>query len=56
VGHEFPNGVVPTMERVHPTPIYEFLAWMLIALILWKLSGSAIQKGERTGAGFSFIT
>src|SRR5271154_6442772 len=33
----FPNGVVPTMQRVHPTPIYEFLAAGLIAWLLWKL-------------------
>src|SRR5262249_8561290 len=48
-GMSFPNGVVPTTERVHPTPIYEFLAWMLIALILWKLGSGAIEKGEPTG-------
>jgi len=48
-GMSFPNGVVPTRERVHPTPIYEFLAWMLIALILWKLGSGAIEKGEPTG-------
>ena len=47
-GMSFPNGVVPTTERVHPTPIYEFLVWMLIAWILWKLGNSAIQKGELT--------
>lgn len=47
-GISFPNGVVPTTDRVHPTPIYEFLAWMLIAWVLWKLGSSAIQKGEPT--------
>ena len=25
-GMSYPNGVVPTTERVHPTPIYEMLA------------------------------
>src|SRR5215813_14265551 len=48
-GMSFPNGVVPTTDRVHPTPIYEFLAWMVIALILWKLGSGAIQKGKPTG-------
>src|ERR1700716_3400275 len=48
-GMSFPNGVVPTTDRVHPTPLYEFFAWMLIALVLWKLGNSSIQKGERTG-------
>lgn len=47
-GMSFPNGVVPTTDRVHPTPLYEFFAWMLIAFILWRLGSSAIQKGERT--------
>ncbi len=47
-GMSFPNGVMPTTDRVHPTPIYEFLAWMLIAWILWKLGSGAIQKGEPT--------
>jgi len=27
-GMSFPNGVMPTTDRVHPTPVYEFLAWM----------------------------
>src|SRR5258706_12473577 len=35
-GMSFPNGVVPTNERVHPTPLYEFFAWMLIAYVLWR--------------------
>jgi phosphatidylglycerol:prolipoprotein diacylglycerol transferase len=48
-GMSFPNGVVPTTDRVHPTPLYEFLAWMLFALILWKLGNGAIRKGELTG-------
>jgi len=47
-GMSFPNGVVPTMDRVHPTPLYEFFAWILIALILWKLGSGAIRKSEPT--------
>jgi phosphatidylglycerol:prolipoprotein diacylglycerol transferase len=54
-GMSFPNGVVPTTERVHPTPIYEFLAWMLIALILWKLGSARIQKGQNTGGRIFFF-
>jgi phosphatidylglycerol---prolipoprotein diacylglyceryl transferase len=42
-GMSFPNGVVPTTERVHPTPIYEFLIWMLIAMILWQLGKKALS-------------
>ena len=33
----YPEGVVPTDEEVHPTPIYESLAMGLIALGLWHL-------------------
>lgn len=33
----YPNGVVPTTERVHPTPIYESLAMGIAAIVLWRL-------------------
>lgn len=33
----FPHGVVPTLQRVHPTPAYEALAAFAIALLLWRL-------------------
>lgn len=51
-GMSFPNGVVPTTERVHPTPIYEFLIWMAIAALLWYL-GSRALRGS-TGKGVIF--
>ena len=35
-GMSFPNGLVPTTERVHPTPIYEMLASLGIFWFLWK--------------------
>jgi len=47
-GMSFPNGVMPTTDRVHPTPVYEFIVWMLIALVLWKSGSGAIRKGEPT--------
>lgn len=50
-GMSFPNGVVPTTERVHPTPIYEFLIWMLIAAILWQMGKKALS-GEAPGRVF----
>src|SRR5881296_4384932 len=43
-GMSFPNGVVPTTERVHPTPLYEFFIWLVIAAILW-------QMGKKTAIG-----
>jgi len=36
-GVSFPDGLVPTSARVHPTPIYELLASCLIAWCLWRL-------------------
>src|ERR1700729_2637997 len=36
-GMSFPNGLVPTTQRVHPTPIYELIAACVITWILWKM-------------------
>ena len=36
-GMSFPNGLVPTTDRVHPTPIYEFIVACGIAWWLWRL-------------------
>ena len=44
----FPNGVVPTTERVHPTPIYEFIIWMAIAAFLWRMGTKAL-RGPKAG-------
>jgi phosphatidylglycerol---prolipoprotein diacylglyceryl transferase len=33
----YPHGEVPTTERVHPTPVYETLASLLIFAVLWRL-------------------
>src|SRR5215211_3832301 len=32
----YPDGTVPTTEKVHPTPIYETLAMGLLAWALWR--------------------
>ena len=36
-GMAYPDGVVPTDDVVHPTPIYETLAMGLGAWVLWRL-------------------
>jgi phosphatidylglycerol:prolipoprotein diacylglycerol transferase len=36
-GMSFPNGLVPTTQRVHPTPIYELIVACAIAWWLWKM-------------------
>jgi phosphatidylglycerol---prolipoprotein diacylglyceryl transferase len=33
----YPDGVVPTTEEVHPTPVYETLAMGAAAIVLWRL-------------------
>ena len=33
----YPDGTVPTTDKVHPTPVYEALAMGGVALVLWKL-------------------
>ena len=48
-GMSFPNGVVPTTERVHPTPLYEFAAWMAIAYILWRIGGRLLREKKPGG-------
>ena len=40
----YPDGVVPTDEEVHPTPIYETLTMGLAALLLWRLR-DALRPG-----------
>lgn len=58
-GMSFPNGIVPTMDRVHPTPIYEFLSCALIAAILWRISTKALSRGGSHGeviGGYLILT
>ncbi|PYP86385.1 MAG: hypothetical protein DMG65_18925 [Candidatus Angelobacter sp. Gp1-AA117] len=59
-GMAFPNGLVPTTKTcpewgapancaVHPTPVYEFIAGVLIFLYLWKRGRRAIQHPLAAG-------
>jgi len=45
-GMSFPKGIDPTVVRVHPTPLYEMAAGILIAAWLWRRAG----KPHATGA------
>ncbi len=47
-GMSFPDGLVPTTQRVHPTPIYELIVACLIAWWLWKIGARQIAAGVRT--------
>src|SRR6266853_2068384 len=51
-GMSFPNGVVPTTERVHPTPLYEFFIWMLIGAFLWHMGTKALRGPKAKGEIF----
>jgi phosphatidylglycerol:prolipoprotein diacylglycerol transferase len=53
-GMSFPNGLVPTTERVHPTPIYEFLGAMLIGYILWRIGARSVGGLRPAGEVFAF--
>src|SRR5271170_2971564 len=44
-GMSFPNGLVPTIQRVHPTPIYELIAACVIAQMLWWMGHLQILRG-----------
>src|SRR6202795_76655 len=53
-GMSFPNGLVPTTERVHPTPIYEFLAALVIVYFLWRLGLRVIKEKWPAGRVFAW--
>lgn len=38
-GMAYPEGTVPTTDIVHPTPVYETLASLVIFWILWRMRG-----------------
>jgi phosphatidylglycerol:prolipoprotein diacylglycerol transferase len=49
-GMAFPNGLVPTTARVHPTPIYELIVACAIAWILWRMgSSSTVIQPQKNG-------
>jgi phosphatidylglycerol---prolipoprotein diacylglyceryl transferase len=52
-GMSFPNGIVPTTQRVHPTPIYEFLVAILIFWILWRVGARGLKGHASNGIVFA---
>ena len=38
-GMSYPEGTVPTMEIVHPTPVYETVAMLVVFWVLWRFRG-----------------
>jgi phosphatidylglycerol:prolipoprotein diacylglycerol transferase len=48
-GMSFPNGIEPTLQRVHPTPLYELAAGLLIGWWVWHRGGKAHGTGAIVG-------
>jgi phosphatidylglycerol---prolipoprotein diacylglyceryl transferase len=42
----YPHGTVPTIQRVHPTPLYEMLAYAIIFAILVQLKKKELPAGR----------
>jgi phosphatidylglycerol---prolipoprotein diacylglyceryl transferase len=55
-GMSFPNGLVPTTERVHPTPIYELIAACAIAWILWRMGANRMRRPGIVFAAYLILT
>jgi phosphatidylglycerol---prolipoprotein diacylglyceryl transferase len=51
-GMSFPHGVVPITERVHPAPLYEFVIWCLMGVLLWYLGGKNLREPRAAGRIF----
>lgn len=45
-GMSYPEGVVPTTERVHPTPLYETGVLAVIFVVLWRQRGRGLLAGS----------
>jgi phosphatidylglycerol:prolipoprotein diacylglycerol transferase len=48
-GMSYPDGVVPTTERVHPTPVYEMLGLFVLFAYLWRRRPTAPFDGYILG-------
>jgi len=45
----YPDGVVPTTQRVHPTPLYELIAYAALFAHLWKRRHADPPPGDVIG-------
>jgi phosphatidylglycerol---prolipoprotein diacylglyceryl transferase len=48
-GMSYPDGVVPTTERVHPAPLYELVLYTAIFFTLWRQRGRGLPPGHLLG-------
>jgi phosphatidylglycerol---prolipoprotein diacylglyceryl transferase len=52
-GMSFPHGLVPTLQRVHPTPIYEVIGAAIITAYLWRMGRPEIRRTLAPGTVFA---
>ena len=45
----FPNGVIPTMQRVHPTPLYDAILLISLFFVMWFIRKKAFKPGTLFG-------
>ena len=48
-GMSYPDGVVPTTDRVHPTPVYEMVGLLAIFFWQWRRRAEPHAPGARLG-------
>ncbi len=48
-GMSYPQGALPTTDRVHPTPIYETVLYAAIFVALWRQRGRGLPPGHLLG-------
>lgn len=51
----YPDGMVPTTELVHPTPVYEVLMMIPVVLLLWRLRLQDRGPGWLFGAYLALV-
>jgi len=49
-GMSFPHGLVPTAQRVHPTPLYEIAGSLVLFVVLMRISNPLSPKDGENGA------
>lgn len=54
IAAQFPDGIVPDNTPLHPTPIYEFLAALLLLFFLWRLRKLDWKSGRLFGVYLIF--
>ena len=48
-GMSYPEGTVPTTQVVHPTPVYESIAMLVVFWVLWRMRGRLVAPWSLFG-------